>query len=253
MTSIPVTRYVRTTVSAQGNDETNTCGSSPIPFLRRRRIVAQTPQWSPKAATDWYAKQPWLVGANYIPAYAANQLEMWQPETFDIDRIDMEMGWAEALGMNTMRVYLHNLLWQEDPGGSTASTAASTSFSRSAKGTKSAPSSCFWIPAETPSPRPAGSSRRARASTIPDTVQSPGPAALTDPAQEAHLLEYIEDLILAFNTDERILAWDLWNEPDNTNKNNSYAPTEPANKVALVGALLPKIFRYARAGLPSTR
>jgi len=52
-------------------------------------ILAQTPQWSPKAATDWYGKQAWLVGANYIPAYAANQLEMWQPDTFDIDRIDL--------------------------------------------------------------------------------------------------------------------------------------------------------------------
>jgi hypothetical protein len=82
-------------------------------------------------------------------------------------------------------------------------------------------------------------------------LQSPGAAALADRAQEAHILEYIEDLILAFNTDERILAWDLWNEPDNTNTNNSYAPTEPANKVALVEALLPKIFSYARAGLPS--
>src|SRR5229473_4153608 len=74
-------------------------------------------RWTEKAANEWYAKQPWLVGSNYIPAYAINQLEMWQSETFDAARMDMELGWAENLGMNTMRVFLHDLLWQQDPVG----------------------------------------------------------------------------------------------------------------------------------------
>src|SRR5713226_7020089 len=78
---------------------------------------AQTNRWSEKTARDWYAKQPWLVGSNYIPATAINQLEMWQPETFDPARIDLELGWAESLGMNTMRVFLHDLLWQQDSEG----------------------------------------------------------------------------------------------------------------------------------------
>lgn len=73
---------------------------------------------------------------------------------------------------------------------------------------------------------------------------------LSNPAQEAHLLEYVEDLILAFNSDDRILAWDVWNEPDNTNS-SSYGQSELTNKVAIVTELLPKIFRYARAGLPT--
>jgi len=31
--------------------------------------------------------------------------------------IDRELGWAQAIGMNTMRVFLHNLLWEQDPKG----------------------------------------------------------------------------------------------------------------------------------------
>ena len=58
----------------------------------------------------WYAKQPWLVGTNYIPATAINQLEMWQADTFDPQRIDTELGWASSLGMNTVRVFLHDML-----------------------------------------------------------------------------------------------------------------------------------------------
>src|SRR5512133_3615080 len=78
---------------------------------------AQSVKWPEEKANDWYGRQPWLVGANYIPATAVNQLEMWQADTFDIDRINLEFTWAENLGMNTMRVFLHDLLWKQDQQG----------------------------------------------------------------------------------------------------------------------------------------
>src|SRR5258705_886006 len=74
-------------------------------------------RWSPATANAWYERQPWLVGSNYYPATAINELEMWQAETFDAATIDKELGWAHDLGMNTMRVFLHNLLWEQDPKG----------------------------------------------------------------------------------------------------------------------------------------
>jgi len=78
--------------------------------------AAPAPRWTAKAANAWYAKEPWLVGSNYLPADAINELEMWQADTFDAKRIDLELGWAQSLGMNTMRVFLHDLMWQ-DPAG----------------------------------------------------------------------------------------------------------------------------------------
>jgi len=78
---------------------------------------AQTSRWTEETANDWYAHQPWLVGSNYIPSTAINELEMWQADTFDPKRIDQELGWAQSLGLNTMRVFLHDLLWQQDPEG----------------------------------------------------------------------------------------------------------------------------------------
>src|SRR5689334_2947803 len=74
-------------------------------------------RWTVQQAKSWYQKQPWLVGSNYNPASAINQLEMWQADTFDPAGIDRELGWAEKIGMNTMRVYLHNLLWEQDATG----------------------------------------------------------------------------------------------------------------------------------------
>src|SRR6058998_3732151 len=82
--------------------------------LYTRAASAQSARWSEQKANAWYAQQPWLVGSNYIPKSAINQLEMWQEATFNPAEIDQEFTWAEAMGMNTMRVFLHDLLWQQD-------------------------------------------------------------------------------------------------------------------------------------------
>ena len=74
-------------------------------------------QWSTEQANAWYEHQDWLVGGNFLPSTAINQLEMWQKETFDLPTIDRELGWAEDIGMNAMRVYLHDLVWKADAKG----------------------------------------------------------------------------------------------------------------------------------------
>src|SRR2546423_6620257 len=79
--------------------------------------AGQSARWAQEHANQWYAKEPWLVGSNYITSNASNELEMWQADTFDPKRIDPELGWAEGLGMNTMRIFLHDLLWKQDSEG----------------------------------------------------------------------------------------------------------------------------------------
>src|SRR6266545_4158239 len=88
-----------------------------IVFLSIAAVAAPSEKWSEQQAKDWYEKQPWLVGSDYNPASAINQLEMWQANTFDPKRIDLELGWAESIGMNTMRVFLHDLPWSQDADG----------------------------------------------------------------------------------------------------------------------------------------
>jgi hypothetical protein len=80
-------------------------------------------------------------------------------------------------------------------------------------------------------------------------VQGPGAKALTDSSQQPRLEAYVKGVVGAFGQDSRVLAWDLWNEPDNMN-NSSYRKLEPANKIALVEELLPKVFAWARAARP---
>jgi len=207
---------------------------------------AQPQRWTEKAANEWYAKQPWLVGSNYIPATAINQLEMWQADTFDSVWMDTELGWAEGLGLNTMRVFLHDLLWKQDPSGfqHRLDRFLSMADKHHIKPIFVFFDSCW-------DPFPEIGQQRAPKPGVHNSgwVQGPGARVLMDPAQYDRLREYVQGLLGIYRYDRRILAWDLWNEPDNTN-GSSYGRLEPANKTQLVLGLLPKVFAWARATEP---
>ncbi|MEI9865527.1 MAG: hypothetical protein WDN00_13470 [Limisphaerales bacterium] len=85
-------------------------------FAAALSALAQQP-WSTEKANAWYAGRPWIVGCNFTPSTAINQLEMWQADTFDPVTIDRELGWAQSIGFTSVRVFLHNLLWQQDAKG----------------------------------------------------------------------------------------------------------------------------------------
>src|SRR5215210_756821 len=74
-------------------------------------------QWSIERVNEWYAQKGWLLGCNFAPSTAANQLEMWEADSFDPATIDRELGWAHSLGFNSIRVFLHHLLWEHDAEG----------------------------------------------------------------------------------------------------------------------------------------
>ena len=78
---------------------------------------AAAARWPAARANSWYKAQGWLVGANYVPVTASNQIEMWQPGTYDPRRIDGELQVARRIGMNTVRVFLHDQLWAQDRAG----------------------------------------------------------------------------------------------------------------------------------------
>jgi hypothetical protein len=204
-------------------------------------IVAQE-KWSEQQARDWYAKQPWLVGSNYNPASAINQLEMWQADSFDPKRIDLELGWAEGLGMNTMRVFLHDLLWQQDAEGFKRRL---DQFLTIAAKHKIKPMFVLFDSVWDPDAK-LGKQRAPRPGVHNSGwVQSPNRTTLQDPSAYPHLEAYVKGVVGAFARDQRILAWDIWNEPDNEN-HGSYNQLEPKNKVELVIALLPRAFSWAR-------
>jgi Cellulase (glycosyl hydrolase family 5) len=206
-----------------------------------------SPRWSESKANDWYQRQPWLIGSNFLPATAINELEMWQEETFDPHEIDKELGWAESLGMNTMRVFLHDLLWKQDSAGfkKRMDEFMVISSKHHIRPIFVLFDSC-WDPYPDLGPQHP---------PIPGVhnsgwVQSPGAKALSDPAQLARLEAYVEGIVGAFADDPRVLAWDVWNEPSNTN-GGAYGKVELKDKQQYVLELLPKVFAWARSTHPT--
>ncbi len=224
--------------------------AAPAPSTARHSTIAppaeaRTARWTEKQASDWYAAQPWYVGSNYIPSNAINELEMWQAATFDPKRIDVEFGWAESIGLNAMRVFLHDLVWQQDPAGfqKRIDTFLAIAAKHHIKILFVLFDSCW-------DPNPQLGPQRAPRPGVHNSgwVQSPGAKALEDPAQYPRLEAYVKGVVGAFARDSRVLGWDVWNEPDNTNDGNY---PDPANKVEIVAKLLPQVFDWARSANPT--
>ena len=189
------------------------------------------------------------MGSNYIPKSAINELEMWQEATFDPAQIDKELGWAEGMGMNTMRVFLHDLLWQQDAAGFRKRideflTIAAKHHIRP----------LFVLFDSCWDPLPQLGPQHAPVPGVHNSgwVQSPGAKALADPSQYPRLKAYVQGVVGAFTKDDRILGWDVWNEPGSDQTSNyPQGELENKKKIELVAALLPQVFAWAREMSPA--
>ncbi len=210
---------------------------------------SQTARWSEQQANEWYAQQPWLVGSNYIPRSAINELEMWQEASFDPAQIDRELSWAEAMGMNTMRVFLHDLLWQQDAAGFRKRI---DQFLTIAARHHIRPLFVLFDSCWDPLPQLGPQHPPVPGVHNSGWVQSPGAKALADPSQYPRLKEYVQGVVGAFAKDDRILGWDIWNEPGSDQTDN-YPKSELKNKdkITRVAALLPQAFAWAREMNPT--
>ncbi|EIL97904.1 hypothetical protein UUA_13420 [Rhodanobacter thiooxydans LCS2] len=214
-------------------------------LIAPRAPAADAPaRWTPAQAHAWYAHQSWPLGSNYVPADAINELEMWQAATFDPARIDKELGWAQQLGMNTMRVFLHDLLWKQDAKGFKQRIDAFLVIAHK-HGIK--PIFVLFDSCWDPEPKLGPQHPPIPGVHNSGWVQSPG-VAMTDPSQYPRLEQYVKDIVGHYAKDPRVLAWDMWNEPDG---GGNYDARQPKDKVALVAKLLPQVFAWARSASPT--
>jgi hypothetical protein len=210
------------------------------------RASAEPGRWSADRANRWYQAQGWLVGANYVTSTAINQLEMFQPGTYDPGRINGELGLARFHGFNTVRVFLHDQLWAQDQGGFQSRLAQ---FVAIAAGHGIKPLFVLFDSCWDPFPRP-GRQRAPRPGVHNSGwVQSPGAEHIDDRRYSGVLYSYVTGVLSQFRNDDRVLGWDLWNEPDNPAR--VYSKVERKDKQERVAELLPQVFHWARSVDPS--
>lgn len=199
-------------------------------------VYAQPKIWTAEKANNWYKQQGWLVGCNFLPSTAINQLEMWEAESFDTATINRELGWAEGIGFNTLRVFLHNLVWEND---SVQFKNRINTFLKIASLHHIKPLFVFfddcWNPepsyGKQPLPKPGVHNS--------GWMRSPGQSVHNDSTKWNALEKYVKGILSAFKDDNRILLWDLYNEPGNSSYNLTSMP------------LLKKIFTWAWEIRPS--
>lgn len=174
-----------------------------------------TERWSESRAWNWYDDREWLVGCNYLPSTAVNPTEMWLAESFDPETIDRELGWANAIGMNTARVFLQYLVWEDDPKGlkrrlerylDIADRHGITTMFVFFDDVAFSGDEPYLGPQKDPIPNTHNS----------QWTPSPGHERALEPATWPRLAEYVEDVVEAFRDDDRVLAWDVYNEPGNS-------------------------------------
>ncbi|MES2773352.1 MAG: cellulase family glycosylhydrolase [Bacteroidota bacterium] len=187
--------------------------------------------WTIEKAIAWYQQQPWITGADFLPSTAINQLEMWQEASFDTATIDRELDWAEKIGFNTMRVYLHSVAWKQDAAGFKKRMDKFLAIaSRHRIKTLFVFFDDCWnkvpVAGTQPAPKPGIHNS--------GWVQDPGDPFSNDSTQFPVLERYVKDVMGRFKNDTRVLLWDLYNEPGNSGKKLASFP------------LLKKVFQWAR-------
>ncbi len=169
--------------------------------------------WTKELANEWYAKQGWLRGCNFTPSSAINQLEMWQKETFDPATIDRELGYAEGIGLNAMRVFLHHVAWEVDPVGFKKRMDQYLAIAD-----KHHIKTMFVFFDDCWDANCGPGKQRAPKPGIHNSgwVQDPGELFYDKPAIAGTLEKYVKDVLTTFKKDKRIFLWDLYNEPGNS-------------------------------------
>lgn len=212
-----------------------------VPFIEHDAELAH--RWPVSKAQEWMDKNGWLVGCNYIPGNAINQLEMWQEDSFSPELIDKELAMAASVGFNTIRVFLHTLLWQENAEGflNRIDLFLSIAHKHGIK-TMLVLFDSVWdpFPKLGKQPQPKLNVHNS------GWVQCPGYDILNDPMRYDELRDYVQGIVSRFKNDERILIWDLFNEPDNMNLTSYKDDDYSHHKAELSMLLLKKTINWVR-------
>uniref|UniRef100_A0A914CLI6 C-type lectin domain-containing protein n=1 Tax=Acrobeloides nanus TaxID=290746 RepID=A0A914CLI6_9BILA len=197
--------------------------------------------WTPDQAWAWFnAQKPYIMGTELTVSSAANQLEMWQAETFNADLIDKEISFGSKLGFTVFRIFLHDLVYFNDPTGfkSRMNTVLNILDKYKMKAL------FVFFDSENPDTNPTLGQQPKPLPAKCDSVYAytPNMTILNDPSKHEILKPYILDVVGTFANDSRVLAWDVYNEPGFGGSDNR----NPAQEI-----LLQLVFEWARSANPT--
>ncbi len=141
-----------------------------------------------------------IRGANYVPSYASTSVGMWKD--FDPQVIDRELALARRLSLNSVRVFLPYVVYEDDPQTflKHVERFVELSASHNIRPMFVLFDSCFG---DEPSLDKADS---------PTWVNNPGYSRIGK-EHWPRIERYASDVVGSFRGDSRVLMWDIMNEP----------------------------------------
>lgn len=190
--------------------------------------------WSKERIWEWYNARPWIRGCNYMSADCANRMDQWQAEGFEerLQTTDEELALAHEIGFNSIRIIPEFFIWQQDHDG------FMERFERYLQVAHKHGISCMVVFGNDCMPPKEEALKRFRLGkqefalgyhggrkvSQHGVLNEPGYHLLDEPELAAQHYEWVREIITKYKDDERILIWDLFNEPGNSRRGSMSLP-----------------------------
>ena len=208
-------------------------------FMASAALVASAARngpWTKEQAWEWYSRQPWMRGCNYMPASCANRVDQWQEMGCEerFAEMERELKLAQSIGFNTLRILIEEqgfAVWCAEHDGFMARLermlALLDKYGMHKYGMRmilvlgndcSRPKEIWSFPKTGPQPCDwgyHGGRKRSQHGSFPGAV---GYTCVDDPELREKFFAMCEEVMTKYRTDRRIAFWNIWNEPGNGNR-----------------------------------
>ena len=202
--------------------------------------------WPKEKAWEWYRAQPWMRGCNYMPASCANRVDQWQElgceERFA--EMERELQVAESIGFNTLRIIVELQgfgVWLEEHDGfmERFERCLEIMDKHNMRAIVVLGNDCMRPKSVWKLPKPGpqhydigyhGGRKQSQHGSFPGEI---GHSQVDDPELKPKFFAMCEELMTKYREDRRIVIWNIWNEPGNSNRGEvSAAPLKELFELA---------------------
>ena len=204
-------------------------------------------RWTKEKAWEWYNSRPWIRGFNYVPSDCVGWLEMWQEydHASKVETIRRELALAARIGFNAVRQFLAFDVWLYQHDSFMANVEEYISIAaENGLGVMLALISDGGVPKKEPvfgevkttrgvhagednaAPEIPGifPSERKWEPSMPIVDPKPKFSPVDEPALAEQFYRYVDELAEKYAKDERVIFWNVWNEPGNSNRGTLSVP-----------------------------
>lgn len=191
-------------------------------------------QWSKERAWAWYTARPWIRGCNFMSSDCANRIDQWQAYGFEerFATAKRELALCAETGFNSIRIIPEFFVWEQEHDG------FMERFERYVQAAHENGISCMVVLGNDCMPPKEEFDKRmhlgeqhvdwgfhgGRRVSQHGTFGGAGYSVLDTQEGADRFCDFARELVETYKNDERILMWDVFNEPGNSNRKSMSLP-----------------------------